>query len=205
MLRDSVILLLVAISTNGFAQDPVPTNNPDSGKVAAQAVFAAGPVERKLSITASLSERKLILREGDSTVANYDVAIGADEHATPTGTFSIRKIVWNPRWVPPDAAWARGKTSKDPGHPANPMKLVKIFFLEPDYYIHGTGDIASLGKAASHGCLRMDPDQAAVVAKWIMEHGGQPREENWFKRILHFRRQEHVVYLDNPVLLTITG
>lgn len=31
------------------------------------------------------------------------------------------------------------------GAKANPMKLVKIFFKKPDYYIHGTGDVESLG------------------------------------------------------------
>ena len=84
------------------------------------------------------------------------------------------------------------------------MKVVKIFFQEPDYYIHGTGDVESLGSAASHGCLRMDPTEVAELAKIIMEHGGQPREENWFWRIIHSRREEKVIYLDNPVSLTVT-
>src|SRR2546430_13620071 len=56
----------------------------------------------------------------------------------------------------PNAAWAKKYARQEPGAPANPMKVVKIFFKEPDYYIHGTGDINSLGKAESHGCLRID-------------------------------------------------
>ncbi|MFL5524693.1 MAG: L,D-transpeptidase, partial [Gemmatimonadaceae bacterium] len=112
---------------------------------------------------------------------------------------------WNPSWhPPPDAAWAKGKTAKGPGDPGNPMKVVKIFFHEPDYYIHGTDAVGSLGEAASHGCLRMDPDEVADLAKLIMEHGGQPREENWFWRIIHSRREEKTVYLDNPISLTVT-
>jgi hypothetical protein len=50
----------------------------------------------------------------------------------------------------------------------------------------------------------MAPDDVADLAKMIMEHGGQPRGENWFWRILHSRREEKVVYLDNPIPLTIT-
>ena len=200
----AITFLALGLSAPLAAQDTGAALDSASAKVIiAQANEPRAP-EGTLSLTASLSQRRLTLHQGDSIVASYDVAIGADSHPTPTGTFKIKKIVWNPRWVPPDADWARGKTAKDPGHPANPMKVVKIFFNEPDYYIHGTGDIASLGQAASHGCLRMDPDQAAEVAKWVMIHGGKPREENWFKRILHFRRQEQVVYLDNPVSLTIT-
>jgi hypothetical protein len=83
------------------------------------------------------------------------------------------------------------------------MKVVKIFFKEPDYYIHGTDAVGSLGEAASHGCLRMDPEEVADLAKLIMEHGGEPHEENWFWRILHSRREEKVVYLDNPISLTV--
>jgi len=49
----------------------------------------------------------------------------------------------------------------------------------------------------------MDPSEVADLAKIIMEHGGAPHDENWFWRILHSRREEKVVYLDNPVSLTI--
>jgi hypothetical protein len=164
---------------------------------------APHPAPGVLELRASLSARTLYLMRGDSLLAEYPVAVGADEHPTPRGDFLIRKIVWNPRWVPPDADWARGKSPKEPGSPSNPMKVVKIFFQEPDYYIHGTGAVESLGKAESHGCLRMDPDQAVAVAKLIMEHGGQPHEENWFLRVLHFRREEKPVYLDNPIRLVI--
>jgi lipoprotein-anchoring transpeptidase ErfK/SrfK len=129
--------------------------------------------------------------------------VGKDSKPTPTGNFLIHRIVWNPAWIPPDEKWAKGKKPQPPGAKANPMKLVKIFFKEPDYYIHGTGDVESLGSAASHGCLRMDPDEVADLAKLIMEHGGQPREENWFWRIIHSRREEKVVYLSNPISLTI--
>ncbi len=184
---------------------PVVQSNPAAplSTVASQPSAVAPIGSAPLQLKASLSSRTLLVVKGDSTLGSYAVAIGADEHPTPEGTFLIKRIVWNPRWVPPDAPWARGKSAKDPGHPDNPMKRVKIFFQEPDYYIHGTGALESLGKAESHGCLRMDPEQAAEVARLIMEHGGQPREENWFWRILHFRREEKTVYLDNPISFTI--
>lgn len=162
------------------------------------------PQEAPLTLRADLGARILIVQRGDSTLKTYAVAVGQDRYPTPVGTFTISKIVWNPSWrPPPDAEWAKGKTAKGPGDPGNPMKVVKIFFQDPDYYIHGTGDVESLGSAASHGCLRMDPSEVADLAKLIMEHGGAPHDENWFWRILHSRREEKVVYLDNPVSLTI--
>lgn len=162
--------------------------------------------ELPVELTASLGARLLTVRRGDSVLKTYAVAIGQERYPTPIGTYVIRKMIWNPSWRPPPGAdWARGKTAKGPGDPGNPMKTVKIFFKEPDYYIHGTGDVESLGSAASHGCLRMDPEEVADLGKLIMEHGGQPRDENWFWRILHSRREEKVVYLDNPVSLTVTN
>ena len=150
------------------------------------------PDDTRLDLTARLSARKLIVRKDGEVVKEYDVAVGKDGYPTPTGLFHIRKIVWNPSWVPPDSKWARGKSPKGPGHPANPMKLVKIFFQEPDYYIHGTGDTESLGDAASHGCLRMDPDEAGELALMIMDNAGQERSWDWIKGLLHIGEQRTV-------------
>jgi len=155
------------------------------------------------SLVADLSERKLYIKEGDSTVETFPVAVGKGSKPTPQGNYKIRKIVWNPEWIPPDQPWAKGKTPQAPGAKANPMKLVKIFFKEPDYYIHGTGEVESLGEAASHGCLRMDPDDAYRVARYLMEHGGQPQDDSWFQRVLHFRSETKTVILDHPIPMTV--
>jgi lipoprotein-anchoring transpeptidase ErfK/SrfK len=156
------------------------------------AARAPGPSASALTLEASLSDRKLTLKRDGEVIKSYDVAIGAPAHPTPTGSFTIRKIVWNPAWTPPDEKWARGSTPKSPGHPANPMKMVKIFFQEPDYYIHGTGATESLGEAASHGCLRMDPNDAAEVALMVMENGGVARDWDWVKGILGLGEQRTV-------------
>jgi hypothetical protein len=51
----------------------------------------------------------------------------------------------------------------------------------------------------------MDPEHVAEVARFVMEHGGEPRDENWFWRIIHFRSEEKSIYLKNPVPLEITS
>ncbi len=161
------------------------------------------PDESPLTLSASLSERKLTVSRDGEVVKQYDVAVGQDKHPTPTGSFTIKKLVWNPAWVPPDAKWAAGKSPKAPGHPANPMKMVKIFFQEPDYYIHGTGAVESLGEAASHGCLRMDPEQAGELALMVMDNAGTSRDWDWVKGILHVG-ESRTVALARPAPLTIT-
>lgn len=162
----------------------------------------APDAENALSMTASLSAKTLVIRKGGEVIKEYPVAIGKDAHPTPTGRFNVRKLVWNPAWVPPDEKWAAGKRPQAPGAKANPMKMVKIFFQEPDYYIHGTGATESLGSAASHGCLRMDPEQAAEVALLVMDNAGTSRDWDWVKGILHMGEQR-TVGLATPTPLTI--
>src|SRR5215210_1049211 len=197
------VISAAAIWSNAaIAQVGIPATAPTTGRDTSAAQVVA---EAPLRLKANLKARMLIAQRGDSTLRTYAVAIGQERYPTPVGSFRIRKIVWNPSWRPPPGSdWAKGKTAKGPGDPGNPMKVAKIFFQEPDYYIHGTDAVDSLGDAASHGCLRMDPQEVADLAKMIMEHGGQPREENWFWRIIHSRREEKVIYLNNPVALTIT-
>jgi len=194
-------LMFFSAATAG-AQIGLPSNSVPATRDS----FRVQPVRKEapLELRASVSERMLYVTRGDTTLKTFQVAVGTARYPTPRGTFRIRKMIWNPSWrPPPNSEWARGKKARGPGEPGNPMKVVKIFFKEPDYYIHGTDAIESLGSAASHGCLRMDPEEVAELAKLIMEHGGQPREENWFLRLIHSRREEKPIYLDNPVWITI--
>jgi lipoprotein-anchoring transpeptidase ErfK/SrfK len=202
--RISAITILAGLALcagAATAQVDLPPGAMTAGRdTAPQTVSASAP----LVLRANLEAHVLKVQRGDSLLKTYTFASGRDRYPTPEGTFQIRKIVWNPSWhPPPESDWAKGKKAKGPGDPGNPMKVVKIFFKEPDYYIHGTDQVESLGSDASHGCLRMDPEEVADLAKLIMTHGGQPRDENWFWRIIHSRREEKVVYLSNPVSITI--
>ena len=161
-------------------------------------------VDGPVRLAASLSERTLTVMAGENAVKTFRGAVGTSTKPTPRGSFKIRKIVWNPAWIPPAEPWAKGKAAKGPGEPGNPMKVAKIFFQEPDYYIHGTGQVNGLGTADSHGWLRMSPDEVVALAKFLMEHGGQAQEEGWFSRVVHLRWQTHTVELTKPVSLTIT-
>jgi lipoprotein-anchoring transpeptidase ErfK/SrfK len=162
------------------------------------------PSFAELRLEIDLSERELQVLENGSVIERYSVSVGDAEYPTPKGNFSIRKVIWNPAWVPPDSKWARNKTAKPPGHPDNPMKRVKMFFKEPDYYIHGSADEDSLGRAASHGCIRMNPDDVTRLAQLVMAHGGKPMSEPWYRRIFR-RKVTKVVYLAKPVAVEIVG
>jgi lipoprotein-anchoring transpeptidase ErfK/SrfK len=167
-------------------------------------LWSVGKVDGRVSLRADLSSRTLSVIGNGSVIRTFNIAIGSPKYPTPPGTYSIRKIVWNPSWIPPDSKWAKKETAKGPGEKGNPMKVAKIFFREPDYYIHGTGEVNSLGDAASHGCLRMHPDEVAELAQFLMKNGGQPREEGWFSRVIHMRWRTHTVYLSQPITLVVS-
>ncbi|HEX2079766.1 MAG TPA: L,D-transpeptidase [Longimicrobium sp.] len=165
----------------------------------ARASTASGP----FSITVDLSDRMLYVMRGDQVEREYRVAIGQPRHPTPTGSFSVRRLVWNPRWVPPDAEWARNRRPREPGDPRNPMGRVKIFFRAPDYYIHGTHEEDSLGEAESHGCIRMRNPDVVELARMVMENGGEPRSPGWFQRVINQVRRSQEVRLSSPVALRV--
>ena len=169
------------------------------------AAIAARPVPRRLHLVADLSQRKLRVLLGTRTVAIYPIAIGEAEHPTPKGNFQVAHIIWNPDWIPPAAQKAAGKLPQAAGARANPMRLVKIFFREPDYYIHGTNDPASIGDALSHGCLRMEPMQAYRLARTLMQYGGAPRSPAWFRNVLRVRSATSSVRLRRSIPLEIVS
>jgi lipoprotein-anchoring transpeptidase ErfK/SrfK len=165
-------------------------------------LLATSALAADFRLEVSLDGRELRALDGDEVVRSYPVAIGKDGKPTPPGAFKIRKLIWNPAWKPPDEKWAKGKTAKPPGHPDNPMKVVKIFFREPDYYIHGTDQADSLGRAESHGCVRMHENDVLELGKLVMEHGGKPMPEPWYRRIFRSRSAK-IVYLEKPVPIAI--
>jgi len=170
-----------------------------AGALAQEADGAGGDVR----IVVDLSDRQLHVMRGEEVVRSYTVAVGKPEHPTPKGSFSARRLVWNPSWVPPDAKWARGKRARAPGDPKNPMGRVKIFFKEPDYYIHGTHQEDSLGQAESHGCVRMRNDDVVDLAKTVMDAGGAAREPVWYRQVLNRVTRTQEVRLTKPVPITV--
>jgi len=99
-------------------------------------------------------------------VATYAFAAGQPDHPTPTGRFTVTAITWNPWWYPPPFPWAARDTITPPC-PDNPVGRVKLT-LGGYLLIHGTPETRSIGHAASHGCLRLAPDDALALAAAIV-------------------------------------
>jgi lipoprotein-anchoring transpeptidase ErfK/SrfK len=112
--------------------------------ISAQA-FAQETQQREVVV--SIPHRKLALVENGEVVRIYDVAVGASNSPSPIGTFSITKRLENPAYYHPGVVI-------EPG-PNNPLGTRWIGLDVKGYGIHGTNMPSSIGKAASHGCIRM--------------------------------------------------
>jgi lipoprotein-anchoring transpeptidase ErfK/SrfK len=115
--------------------------------LAQQAATVAAVPAAKRVIVVSLEDRKLALVEDGQVKRVYTVAVGKPTTPSPTGTYTIARRVKNPTYS------HDGKTVL-PG-PGNPVGTRWMGLSVKGYGIHGTNESRSIGKAASHGCIRM--------------------------------------------------
>ena len=99
--------------------------------------------------------RLRVFRRGHR-VASYRVAVGMPGHATPRGRFRIANKAVDPAWSAPDKAWAGAYRNEviEGGSAENPLKARWLGIVD-GVGIHGTDVTWSLGRRASHGCIRM--------------------------------------------------
>lgn len=102
----------------------------------------------------------------------YSIAVGAAGLETPAGLYNINDKQVNPTWNVPNSDWAGDLAGKSiPPGPGNPL-VARWMGIYDGVGIHGTDDIGSLGSAASHGCIRMNPKD--VIALYPLVPMGTP-------------------------------
>jgi lipoprotein-anchoring transpeptidase ErfK/SrfK len=85
----------------------------------------------------------------------WPVSTGRAGYSTPSGTYtatSMNEIWYSKEW---DNA---------------PMPH-SIFFMRDGHAIHGSYDVKNLGKPVSHGCVRISPENAAILYDLVQENG----------------------------------
>ena len=103
------------------------------------------PVARRVVV--SIPDRRLALVVDERVIKVYPVAVGAAVTPSPTGSFTVVHRLANPTWYGP------GKVVRPGKH--NPIGTRWIGLSLKGYGIHGTNDPRSIGKPASHGCIRL--------------------------------------------------
>lgn len=155
-----------------------------------------------LRLVVDQSERKLYIYKGDQLVRTHDVAVGTEKNPTPIGEFSFHRVDLNPRWVPPNSEWAEDREPKAPGAPDNPMGRARLVYKMP-YTIHGTDNLDSLGKAVSHGSIRLANENVIPLAEMLLKAGNSWHGQEWFQQMTQNQKEEYQIPLDQNVPLKI--
>ncbi len=125
-------------------------------------------------IVVNLAEMRLYYfpppgRDQARRVITHPIGIGREGWETPLGRFKVIEKIAGPSWTMPAemaaALLAQGETPQRliPPGPDNPLGDYAMQLDAPGILIHGTNRPYSIGLRVSHGCLRMYPEDLAVL------------------------------------------
>jgi L,D-transpeptidase ErfK/SrfK len=102
-------------------------------------------------------------------VQTFPIGIGKVGWKTPEGTTRILRRQKDPTWRPPVSVIKEHRENGDdlaavigPG-PDNPLGRHAFYLAWPGYLIHGTNKPAGVGLRSSHGCIRLYPEDIALL------------------------------------------
>jgi len=113
--------------------------------------LTAVPAQAGLLITIDKSTQHMIVAKDDMPLYDWPVSTGQRGYDTPAGLyqpFRMEADHFSREW---DDA---------------PMPH-SIFFTQIGHAIHGSFDVKRLGRPASHGCVRLAPEHAAILFKLV--------------------------------------
>jgi lipoprotein-anchoring transpeptidase ErfK/SrfK len=143
-------------------------------EILAPNISLAEPAATEAPVTVRVSRRSSSLRleTADGHVIFYaPVTTGSEHDPLPIGEWKVTAVLWHPEFhYNPDLFWdadpAHSKAVIAPG-PNNPVGVVWIDLDKEHYGMHGTPEPSLVGKAASHGCVRLTNWDAARVATMV--------------------------------------
>ena len=104
-------------------------------------------------------------------VAVYTATMGSVHDPLPLGSWTILGIDKNPKFHYNPALFWDAKPGAEkamlPAGPNGPVGVVWIALNKPHYGIHGTPHPETIGRAESHGCVRLTNWDAARLAQMV--------------------------------------
>ena len=118
-------------------------------------LFAALPAHARLLIEIDKSSQQMTVSQDGVQIHVWPVSTGLRRYDTPSGSytpFRLEKDHFSREW---DDA---------------PMPH-SIFFTRQGHAIHGTEHTRNIGRPASHGCVRLEPNNARVLFNLVKQEG----------------------------------
>ncbi len=113
-------------------------------------------------VVINISEMRLyyFLGKGTNLVTTFPIGVGDEGTETPVGEFRIVEKIINPSWhVPKSIKEEKPELpSVVPPGPDNPLGSHALRLSVRSVLIHGTNKPWAVGRRATHGCLRLYPE-----------------------------------------------
>jgi lipoprotein-anchoring transpeptidase ErfK/SrfK len=145
------------------------------------------PDSDEIYLHVSVDDRRLSVMRGDEVIRRFPVSVGKGAYLrhrnaadggwlfeTPVGIYAVGRKERDPVWYAPDWFYV------EKGLPIPPTDSSRRYYpgemgeyalyLGDGLAIHGTKDQSSVGRAVSHGCMRLTKD--AISAVFSMTHVG---------------------------------
>lgn len=121
-----------------------------------------------VGIVINLSEMRLFYFTKDK-VLTFPIGIGDEGKDTPEGKFKIVDKLVNPKWIVPFSIRKERPElpAVVPPGPNNPLGTHAMRLSRPSILIHGTDKPYAVGRKASHGCIRLYPEDIPKLFKVV--------------------------------------
>ena len=106
----------------------------------------SAPAKAELLVSISKSQQRLAVAIDGAETFRWPVSTGVRGHETPTGKFRPTRL---------ERHWYSRQYNLTP--------MPWAMFFNRGYAVHATMEVYNLGRAASHGCVRLRPDNAATL------------------------------------------
>lgn len=136
-----------------------------SGKVPAP----SGAASRRIRI--DTGERYLDVWEGEELLATFPITPGSPSLPAPQGDWRIVGVATMPWFRYDEGVLKRGERTEEfwllPAGPNNPVGVLWMGLNKPGIGIHGTNNPFTIGRAGSHGCIRLSNWNAARMPSLV--------------------------------------
>jgi lipoprotein-anchoring transpeptidase ErfK/SrfK len=113
----------------------------------------------------------LDLVDANRVLASFPITPGSKSLPAPIGTWKVVKVTTMPIFRWDEAMLNHGRRSSHfyaiPPGPRNPVGIVWIGLNKKGIGIHGTDNPDTIGRSASHGCIRLANWDAARVVNQV--------------------------------------
>ncbi|MCI5076279.1 L,D-transpeptidase [Oricola sp.] len=117
---------------------------------------ATASLANRLVAHVDLSSQTMTVKKDGRTLYNWRVSTARSGYRTPTGQWSPTRM---------HKMWYSRKYHMSP--------MPHSIFFYGGYAIHGTDAVGRLGRPASHGCVRLHPDNARRLFQLTQQVGPQ--------------------------------